>query len=548
MKNLLILFVILVLGASVRFWDLAKFPISLNWDEVSLGYNGYSILLTGKDEWGTKLPLIFKAFGDFKLPVYVYSTVGSISLFGLTPFAVRFPSVIAGIVAILGIFLLARELSFFKSDRISPLVAAFILAFMPWHFFISRPALEANLSLSLTIFGLYFLVRSLQRSFNAITSALFFGLALHTYNTSRVYIPLLLLTFVVIYFKKIKIDKFIVGSVITLFIFIAPILMQVITGSGLARYSKLAILNESTIYQIGEARRNSSLPPLIAKFVHNKPIFFVNETLKNYISYFSLDFFNQSRGSQSQFAIPNHSLLGLPILMLFIIGIFKMFRLLSLPDGRFVVAILLLAPIAASLTYDPPQALRPTPMIIGITLIASVGFKLLYSLLGKFRVVLIGLVIFTVFVNFYKFTNDYRTNYTTEYASSWQYGYEQVLSLMHRHQADKYFVTKKLGEPHIFYAFYERINPSILQDETRSVRFEKSAWYWTDKIDNFYFINDWQIPNGSHVTNLPLESGQQIPCAGSILITTPQKVPLNFQLLETVYDLKGNPYLLIGRL
>ena len=69
-----ILLLVLLLASVLRFSVISKVPPSLNWDEVSHGYNAYSILKTGKDEWGVLLPTIFRAYGDYKLPVYIYIT------------------------------------------------------------------------------------------------------------------------------------------------------------------------------------------------------------------------------------------------------------------------------------------------------------------------------------------------------------------------------------------------------------------------------------------------------------------------------------------
>src|SRR5437868_4133609 len=111
-KNIyIIIFVLtLVLGAFLRFYQLGATPHSLDWDEVSWGYNAYSILKTGHDEYGSFMPLSFKAFGDYKQPVYVYLTTVPIQLFGLTPFAVRFTSAFFGFLTIPFVFLLLYEL------------------------------------------------------------------------------------------------------------------------------------------------------------------------------------------------------------------------------------------------------------------------------------------------------------------------------------------------------------------------------------------------------------------------------------------------------
>ena len=74
-----ILLGIVLLAGFLRFWQLASLPPSLYWDEVSQGYNAYSILTTGKDEHQEFLPLArFQAFGDYKAPVNIYLTVPAI--------------------------------------------------------------------------------------------------------------------------------------------------------------------------------------------------------------------------------------------------------------------------------------------------------------------------------------------------------------------------------------------------------------------------------------------------------------------------------------
>ena len=46
------LLVILLLALVIRVWNLNTIPPHLTPDEAALGYNAYSILKTGKDEYG----------------------------------------------------------------------------------------------------------------------------------------------------------------------------------------------------------------------------------------------------------------------------------------------------------------------------------------------------------------------------------------------------------------------------------------------------------------------------------------------------------------
>ena len=101
-KNNLILLTIIIFAFLIRalpFWQ----PPSLNWDEVSLGYDAYSLLKTGRDQWGIPLPVIFRAFGDYKLPVYEYLAVPFV-------FSPRLVSVIAGTLLTIVTYAIAFKL------------------------------------------------------------------------------------------------------------------------------------------------------------------------------------------------------------------------------------------------------------------------------------------------------------------------------------------------------------------------------------------------------------------------------------------------------
>ena len=91
------LIAIIILSFLLRFVLLDKVPPSLNWDEVSQGYNAYSILKTGRDEWGVSFPVTnFRAYGDYPTTFYMYAAIPFIYLFGPSEFSVRLPAVIFG--------------------------------------------------------------------------------------------------------------------------------------------------------------------------------------------------------------------------------------------------------------------------------------------------------------------------------------------------------------------------------------------------------------------------------------------------------------------
>ena len=235
---------------------LPNLPPSLNWDEVSLGYNAYSILKTGRDEWGTKLPLIFRAYGDYKLPVYIYASIPFIALFGLNLWTVKIISVLAGTALIYIACLTVKKIT--KNQFLS-LVAAALIAFSPWSIFLSRIALEANLFLFLFATCFYFLI-----SKKLLLSNLFFSLCLFTYNSSRVLLPFYLLALIYILSKeKIKI-KFL--DFLPLIISLLILIFQFSNQSATARYQWVSLLGQGAINRINELR--SHYPRLLV----NKPL------------------------------------------------------------------------------------------------------------------------------------------------------------------------------------------------------------------------------------------------------------------------------------
>ena len=64
---IMVLILCILLGGVLRLMKFPAVPGGLNRDEAALGYNAFSLLETGKDEWGKQWPIVFRSFGDYKL-------------------------------------------------------------------------------------------------------------------------------------------------------------------------------------------------------------------------------------------------------------------------------------------------------------------------------------------------------------------------------------------------------------------------------------------------------------------------------------------------
>ena len=80
-KEHLLIIIVILLASFIRLYKLGSFPIGLYSDEASLGYNAYSLLKTGSDEFGNIWPLTLKSFGDYKPPMSAWLNIPNVYLF-----------------------------------------------------------------------------------------------------------------------------------------------------------------------------------------------------------------------------------------------------------------------------------------------------------------------------------------------------------------------------------------------------------------------------------------------------------------------------------
>src|SRR3972149_9040197 len=107
----IILLVILIIASFLRLWKISEVPVSLFGDELDVGYQAYSVLKTGKDYYGNFMPIHFHSLAEWRTPLYLYSAVPTVALFGVSPLGVRLPAAIFGIANIWLLYLLVRELT-----------------------------------------------------------------------------------------------------------------------------------------------------------------------------------------------------------------------------------------------------------------------------------------------------------------------------------------------------------------------------------------------------------------------------------------------------
>ena len=559
-----ILVIIVLFAAGLRFVKIAQIPPSLNWDEVSHGYNAYSILKSGRDEWDKSFPIIFKAYGDYKLPVYIYITVISEFLFGLNAFAVRLPSVLAGIGTVIFTYLFVKELFVYRGNTLTntqndaervALLSSLLAVVEPWSLFLSRGAFEANIALFFIVAGVYFFFRSFRSSNFLLLTSFLFGLSVWTYNSARIFVPLLIVTLVLL-FKKELLGVFKENRQLTSYIllltslFFLTMFYQLLNPIGQARYGKVGIIDDGAIAQIIEARQNSSFGPLLTRLIYNRPTYFTQRFIENWGSHFTCSFLFFRGGSHYQFSVPGHGLLYLVNLPFFFSGLLILLKRVLKRDKAsfFLLSWLILAPVPSSLTREAPHVLRSIVMLPIPMVLSAVGLVAVVNWLNKIRIFknkykILYLIYFVFLAGFVEnYLNIYFNDYKRIFSWSWQYGYRQVVDYikLDYDKYDKIIVTKKYGEPHEFLLFFLSWDPGEYRNDPNLIRFNQSNWFWVDRFDKFYFVNDWNVPK-EEWQSFKLESGTSFNCIGQkcLLITSPENSPKTWSKLKTVYFLDG---------
>jgi len=192
----------LVVGGIFRSLWLCQVPNGLNRDEMVMGYDAYSILMTGKDKWGEFLPFFFRGFDSYLPGIFPYSKVLWVWLLGPTDLAIRLTPFFYGMLTLLTTYFLTRRI--FK-NKVIALWALFFLAIAPWHIFYSRFGNPNILVPFFHTLALLFFFKGLDenKTWPWVLSSVVFGLCFHTYYGAYISIPLSLLGLLLIYRREL---------------------------------------------------------------------------------------------------------------------------------------------------------------------------------------------------------------------------------------------------------------------------------------------------------------------------------------------------------
>jgi len=505
MRKYLVLLIIIFIGALLlRAVGISSFPVGFTQDEAGLGYDAYSLLLTGKDQWGKSFPLVLRSFGDFKMPLYSYLAIPSVYLFELNEFSVRFPNAILGSFAVLTTFLMVSKIT---KRRELGLLSALFLAVSPWHIGLSRGAFEANLTTFFIPLGVWAFVKGISRPRFMVLAATSFGLNLFSYHSARFFTPVLILVLVWSYLKELKqMGGNVQGAILSKYkwgllifgAFFALAIYTMFTG-GAKRGLDITIFSPTDKWAAVSDRRYEAtlqgLPDFYARIFSNKVSYVFETFSKNYLSYFSTSFlFSEGAGEWSYGMIPGRGVLYLFEAIFVLAAIFSFAKKEGFSKMGLLLLWILVAPIPAALTKGPGFAANRVAVMIPAIQVTSVwgGVYLYEKLKGRYGN---GLakgfawgVLIILLGSLAGFLEDYRYHAPLRASKAMQYGMRDIMATINSIEGnyEGVVLSRTLSVPNIWVQFYMRLDPSEVQDASHVwLRYEKLGIKYLDQLNEY---------------------------------------------------------------
>jgi 4-amino-4-deoxy-L-arabinose transferase-like glycosyltransferase len=521
-QTLIILAILTLGGLLLRLAGQPKIPWGFHRDEANILYNAWSIITTGKDEWGNWLPLHFQAFGDYPPGVYHYLIALLIPIFGISQLTARLPAITFGAALIPLTYFLIRKW-FPKLKRHSALIGSLVIATLPWDLVQSRASSEATVALFFGLLAIYFW-KKLNQQYRRPTIALFLIttlLSLFSYNAAKLALPLILTLTTLVDRWPIKLQTIKKAKLFQPLLLLGVIWLlaftSVFANSQLAsRWSEVSNFsaNQNLVnpaYLIREG--NFKLPIWWSRVIHNKPQVVISETLSNYLQYFSGQFLFFRGGLPMRYSVPSSGLLLLTTLPLLLVGAFQAIRTSSRNlNWRWLLLWILIAPIVAAVTREEsPNVRRALFFIWPLIPLVSLGWQMITDWLKKIsNWLLFGFYLLAGLVFAWE-VGSFLTYYTVQTAyetiESRSYGYFQTFAASRRwleqQNAEAQVVMMENNDtPYIYYLLSNQVHPRDYQPIARHnpenlflKPWDRQRWsigryqFWPGACPN---LEDWQ--------------------------------------------------------
>jgi 4-amino-4-deoxy-L-arabinose transferase-like glycosyltransferase len=527
----------IIIALVLRFVDYDNNPRALYGDELTMVYDTYSLINTGKDQLGNVLPITFE-MGAGRPAGYVYGSIPFVFLFGPNALGVRFLSILSGVLLVVVVFLLGRKIV----NKDIGLVAAYLMAISPWAISLSRAGFEANFALLLATTGTLCLLFVKEKPVMLLGWVICWGLAIHTYPTYKLLLPIFGVGLMVyvgvknVFRTKNRLIVFISAILLTALLSIT--VYQFVFSGSESRFLSINVFSDETIgrnivEKVNIDRERSDFPKIIRPFVHNKYFEYASVLVQSYLSNLSWKFLFLSGDGNPRH---NPAEFGGFYLIEAITIFIGMIGLWVKRKKEFLLLLfwILISPLAAAL-LGVPHFLRSSFMIVPFVIYSSVGLNLIWwhrSNFSKFikLFIVFGFIcgIFCFFVYLFVVS----PNKSEEF---WSYSARLASQRAINEKMNyKYIIlSDRIDNIEYAYPVYAKIDPSIVIGQNMQKTTLKGLEF--KKIDNVYI---GRLPESGYeefLTNLD----------GNVLFIGAMNENKEVYLPEHITDKKGKELLML---
>jgi hypothetical protein len=365
------------------------------------------------------------------------------------------------------------------------LLVMLLYAVSPWGIYFGRMAHETNLMTLLILLGIYCLFKIRSRNYFHIAAAVFFALSLYTYHTARVFVPLFLILFTIVFWKEInkKPKLYIVG--LLLLVILALPLANELRGEGFSRIRTTSFWSDpGLIPKVNEQRGQAiarGMSPVLAKLLYSKVTAYPSTFADNFLRHFSASFLLTNGDPNGVYNVPNSGILLWVEPILLLVGLWYLWhkerRLFCLFIGAIVISL-----IPDSLTRLSPSSARIHIALPFVIAVSGVGF---WRLLNRRWLTLLcaGLVV----TNSYWFWYNYVTVLPVQNARAWQIGTKALITTVQQispHYDEVWMSRECWGWIHL--VFHTKYDPAVLQKEIKPSAKNDLGFWWVSDIGKYH--------------------------------------------------------------
>ena len=473
----IIVILVIILGSMIRIIGIDKQPSALNVDEISSGYEAFSILHYGIDRNGKFLPVFLQAWGSGQNALLTYLIIPFMTILGTNILSVRLPMAIISSISLIVMYKLLRKIG----NKKIALIGLIFFAICPWHIMKSRWGLESNLFPDLILIATYLMIKGLEdkKTFVYYIAFVVFGLSAYAYGTSYFFLPVFIIPVLIILLKQRKITiKRAILSLLVVAITALPIMGYVIINTFDLNEIKLPFL---TIPRL-QVNRYEEITSIFSSG-------FITTTLQNLKDGLKVVVTQNDN-------LPWNSIKESGTMYLFsgiftIIGIIFNFHNKTKDRLKygFIINVWLIVSILIMLVVEP-NINRLNIIMIPIIYYTILGIDVVTD--EKYKIVKVA-IIAVYCISFISFMVTYSRQDSGKYFT-FEDGMEEPIKYVATLEDKQIHITDKIKEPYIYVLFFTEYNTNDFVD-TVKYDDENKEYRKVQEFGNYYFEDITLIKN-----------------------------------------------------